>query len=103
MGESDSSKPFARITRRNKERAELLDGAVSPDGMVWGSYIHGLFDSDTFRTSIINSLKEARGLSPAATHVAFVEERNCAFDALADLLKENLDIESILKIIGYSG
>ncbi len=102
MGESTAPRPFAQIIRRNNEVTEVFDGALSSDGLVWGSYIHGLFDSDTFRSSIIESLRQAKGLSPSNTRISFSAQRNEAFNKLADLLNENLDIEEILRITGLT-
>jgi adenosylcobyric acid synthase len=100
----ENEREFGRIFRRNRAKTEILDGAVSADGRVWGSYIHGLFDSVTFRASLIESVREARGLgtspTPSGAAFAFSDERNRAFDSLAKVLKEHLDMEAILSIMG---
>jgi adenosylcobyric acid synthase len=38
------------------------DGAQSPDGRVWGTYMHGLFDNDDFRLSLLNLLRREKGI-----------------------------------------
>jgi adenosylcobyric acid synthase len=38
------------------------DGAQSPDGRVWGTYMHGLFDNDGFRLSLLNLLRREKGI-----------------------------------------
>ena len=55
--------PAFKIVKRGKERVNTEDGAVSIDGRVFGTYIHGLFDSDEFRQSFINRLRVKRILS----------------------------------------
>jgi len=103
---SEKEREFGRISTRNRAQTEILDGAVSADGRVWGSYIHGLFDSDSFRASLIESVREASGLPQKRTKTKekglfqFSKERDRAFDSLAKVLKENLDIEAILSIMG---
>lgn len=39
------------------------DGAVSPDGLVAGTYLHGVFESRNVRHAILNRLAAARGLT----------------------------------------
>ncbi len=97
----EKERPFGRITTRNRDKTEILDGAVSADSRVWGSYIHGLFDSDPFRASIIESIREAKGLAPTpARTTSFAAERDSAYDTLAEVLRQSLDMEAILKIMG---
>ncbi len=43
------------------------DGAKSPDGMIWGTYAHGIFDEDTFRRWFIDRLRVRRGFSAVGT------------------------------------
>ncbi|MBE9528707.1 MAG: cobyric acid synthase [Proteobacteria bacterium] len=103
---SEKEREFGRISTRNRAQTEILDGAVSTDGRVWGSYIHGLFDSDVFRASVIESVREASGKFRNKTETEekglfeFSKERDRAFDSLAKVLKESLDMEAILDIIG---
>ena len=71
-------------------------GAVIPDGAsrgdVWGTYMHGIFDNDLFRRSIINGLRIRRGLTPIDPVVEYARVRDEAIDRWADVLRENLDI-----------
>jgi len=48
-----------------KDRQE--EGAVSGDGKVFGTYLHGLFDAPEFRRLFLNRLREARGWPPLAS------------------------------------
>ncbi len=34
------------------------------DGLVWGTYIHGLFDQPQFRRAWLNGLRRRKGLPP---------------------------------------
>ena len=42
---------------------ECLEGAVGHDGLVWGTYVHGLFDQPSFRRAWLNRLRVRKGLA----------------------------------------
>ncbi len=46
-----------QIERRLNEPVGIADGWASPDFRIWGSYIHGLFDSDAFRQAWLADLR----------------------------------------------
>jgi adenosylcobyric acid synthase len=81
----DRARPFAHVGGQP-------EGAISADGRVTGSYLHGMFASDTFRAAYLTSL----GL-PATrrNHGAEVE---ATLDALAAHIEAHLDVEAILKL-----
>lgn len=90
------------ITERAGVKVQEPAGAVSPDGLVMGTYIHGFFDQSQFRRAWINSLRSRRGLPPVTgkpglEYSRLKEER---YDRLAALFRENLDLERIYKLIG---
>jgi cobyric acid synthase len=66
---------------------------------VWGTYMHGVFDSDEFRRSWLNNLRRRKGLKPLfGTGAVFDLEP--ALDRLADIIRENTDIKQIFKFLG---
>lgn len=76
----------------------LFDG--SSKGNVWGTYIHGIFDNDEFRTSVINSLREKKGLPLRNVEVDYQAKREEAINRWADTLKNSVDICFILRQVG---
>ena len=54
------------VTRRNGQPDDDLDGEVSPDDAVLGTMIHGLFENDCVRATLVASLRRRKGL-PIAT------------------------------------
>ena len=70
------------------------DGAVSPDGRVAGTYLHGLFESGTARAALLAPLGV---LSAGGDHSARVE---AALDDIAAVLARSLDIDAIARIAG---
>jgi adenosylcobyric acid synthase len=75
------------------------DGWLSPDGWRAGCYLHGLFENDAFRHSIISALAQRRSThSPIATRPSF--NRQDEYDKLAQLLRTYLDIPTLKMLCG---
>ncbi len=72
---------------------DRYDGAISNDGTVMGTYIHGLFDNHEFRRVFINYLRKRKGLSLQTTVKQISKEAE--YDNLAALIRENVDMERI--------
>jgi adenosylcobyric acid synthase len=68
------------------------EGAVSSDGRVYGSYLHGLFTSDSFRKAFLAQLD-----IPAADQ-AYHAKVESALDALADHIETHIDVEGLLAL-----
>jgi adenosylcobyric acid synthase len=80
---------------RDRARAfALLDGAgegaVSLDGRVMGTYLHGLFSADTFRRAFLG-----HHAGPDLSYEASIET---TLDALANHLETHLDITALLAL-----
>lgn len=73
------------------------DGAVSNDGRVWGSYLHGVFDQPGFRNFILNKLRAKKGL-PLKGRASGVN-LEAEFEKLADLVEKNLDMKWLGKVV----
>ncbi|WP_121068020.1 cobyric acid synthase [Chachezhania antarctica] len=79
----DTARPFATVEGRP-------EGAISADGRVMGSYLHGLFSDNSFRAAFLQMLgAEASG----ADYDASVEG---TLDALAAHVEQHLDVEGLL-------
>ena len=77
----------APVLRHGDGRA---DGASSPDGLVQGTYVHGLFTGDALRGAWLRRL----GAAPAGrSHDAEVE---AVLDALAAHLEAHMDVDGLL-------
>jgi adenosylcobyric acid synthase len=82
---ADCQRPFARIEG-------TPEGAVSADGRVQGSYLHGLFASDTFRSAYLARLGISASGEPYRVKV------ESALDALADHIETHLDVTGLLAL-----
>jgi len=89
------ARPFARIARESDGRA-LDDGAVSNDGRTIGTYLHGIFVGDAFRSVFLASLRAACGLAPAERYLAFGTEREARLDRLAAHVRASIDVPRAL-------
>jgi len=65
-------------------------------GKIWTTYLHGIFDEDNFRRRFIDMVREDRGLKPVGIVRAVYNTEN-ALNRLADVVRENLDMEYIYK------
>jgi adenosylcobyric acid synthase len=72
---------------------EVLDGSMN--GNCWGTYIHGIFENDSFRRGMINDLRIKRGLSPLESGINCAAIKDRAIDKLASVVKENLDMDYV--------
>lgn len=74
-----------------------MDGAVSEDGQILCTYVHGLFDS----TEACNSLLKWAGLTQAST-LDIEALREDGIDRLADALEAEFDLKYMLDILDKS-
>ena len=85
----DCARPFASIGARIGARP---DGAISRDGRVMGSYVHGLLASTPLREAL---LRQIGGLSTGADYDRTVED---ALDEIAALLESHCDVDAMIAL-----
>ena len=74
------------------------DGAMREN--VFGTYLHGLFDSGELTEALVQWLANRKGiLVPERAARNRVSFRNQQYDKLADALEENLDMDSIHRVM----
>jgi adenosylcobyric acid synthase len=71
------------------------DGAVSHDGLVMGTYLHGLLENESARRALIGWLRQRRGLPERS----WTEEPD-PYDRWADVLEASLDVPKLLTACG---
>ena len=92
---------FSEITREGLNGA-TPDGAVSIDGRVLGTYVHGFFDGDSLRHAFVDAARKACGLAPSSDHAFVAKEREARLDRLADHVRRSLDLDLIRSWIGLT-
>ncbi len=83
---ADTANPFAQV-------GGASDGAVSEDGLVMGTYLHGLFSADEFRQNFLESMgaRCEQGLN-------YEHRVENVLDGLALHLENHLDLDALLAL-----
>jgi adenosylcobyric acid synthase len=102
MGETTSAEvaPPFQIEQRSQKVSSDFDGALSADGNVLGTYIHGLFHNDDFRRAVLQELADRKGKVLPQAHSRFSADEQ--YDRLAALVRDNLDMDLILRLLDRS-
>jgi adenosylcobyric acid synthase len=80
------ARPFAQLANGSAE------GAISSDGRVFGTYIHGLFADDRQRSAWLTRLGSG---GAAVVYEALIED---TLDTLAAHLEAHVDIDRLLTL-----
>ena len=88
-----NGEPFCRLADGTPE------GCVCPN--VFGTYLHGLFDSGELTQALVKLLCARKGISPRETRPASMAEyRQAQFDLLADGVRKALDMGAVYRAMG---
>lgn len=82
---------------------ELEDGRtdayMTPDGRIWGSYLHGIFDNEDLVFGLVHDIMREKGINPGENHLSVAEYKEIQYNKLADLIRNNLDMDQIYRIL----
>lgn len=97
-----SSLPFLKVTERSGEKVEVMDGAVGNNGQILGTYLHGLFDNDSFRTGFLGHLRNKKGIANANKNLSldFQRSREEDYNRLAEAVRGSLRMGLVYKALG---
>jgi adenosylcobyric acid synthase len=91
LDQSLPTKPLLQIQSNQNERNEGLKG-----DRVWGSYLHGLFESAAVRQAL-TKLANISGHQSAA--VSWQDHQDHLYNQMADLLEEHLALTAIRRYL----
>jgi len=97
MGQTTSHNKIAPflITETPAGEANYPDGAMSSSGLIFGSYIHGLFHNAEFTRALLNRVRDLKGLSQVNSSPMDKQQQ---YDRLAEIVRQNLDMPHIYQI-----
>jgi adenosylcobyric acid synthase len=96
--------PLFRIVKRNGRPVDQLDGLITADGRVWGTYIHGIFDNDAFRRDFLTRLRQKYGAAAefgaTADAFRFRQWKEEQYDRLAAHVRQHCQVDTIYRLMG---
>ena len=95
------AEPFAVLSPTSPE-AEVLDGCVAAGGRIFGTYLHGVFDDDTFRHAFLTAARSFYGLATGVSLDNWKQKREASMNLLADTVRGALDIRRVYELAGLS-
>ncbi len=96
----ESAKPlFLRDDKAYATEEERICGYVT--GRRYATYLHGIFDDDTFRRAFLNHVRQDRHM-PAYTGDGVAYSLEKALDRLAHVVRQSCDMQAIYASMGLS-
>jgi adenosylcobyric acid synthase len=71
------------------------DGLVSSDGLVFGTYMHGIFQNPAAANALLAYLHEKKGLPFIPVPLAAADP----YDTLAELFEEHVDMDALIALL----
>ncbi|MBI3312278.1 MAG: cobyric acid synthase [Candidatus Omnitrophica bacterium] len=87
------AKPLFQVTERGGQPVKETDGCQSDNGRIWGTYLHGMFDSEEFRHFFLNQLRREAGLPEPNGISARIDP----YDRLADRVEKVVDVDRLME------
>ncbi|CKG93247.1 Cobyric acid synthase [Fusobacterium polymorphum] len=88
------------ITKGNEKNLTTDDRTifVNRDNII-ATYLHGIFDNKDFTDLLLNEIRKRKGLEQVNNNISYEEYKLKEFDKLEKLVRENVDIDEIYKIL----
>jgi adenosylcobyric acid synthase len=71
---------------------------MSCDGNVFGTYLHGIFDNESFLKGLVSLIYRRKGIEKDVDINPVTEEFK--YNELARIVRESVDIQEIYRIMG---
>lgn len=75
------------------------DALLNEAGTVFGSYLHGIFDSDGVAAAIVSKLCEKKGVQLSQEEFNLQAYKEAQYDKLAALIRKSLDMKKVYEIL----
>lgn len=91
--------PIVCLTEETNQQSVKYDGAHK--GSCYGCYVHGIFEHGEVAKQFTSILMKEKGYDPLKVQAKdWNTHKEEQYDKLADIIRENLDMDRIYKIIG---
>jgi adenosylcobyric acid synthase len=90
--------PFV-IERRNGAPVRHADGAIGRGGAIVGTMIHGIFDNESVRSTLLATLRARKGIAAPADAPPRVT-KDAEYDRLAQTVRSHMDTALLAKLVG---
>ncbi|OQW62369.1 MAG: cobyric acid synthase CobQ [Nitrospira sp. ST-bin5] len=87
------------IQSRNGRTEVRSDGAISGNGMVVGTMLHGLFENEVIRARTLSFLRRRKGLSEPAS-IQRIPSKQAEYDRLEAVVRAHIDCELLWRLTG---
>jgi adenosylcobyric acid synthase len=96
MGEVTGYEIHMGVTDSGSNREAFEgDGRVNADGLVFGTYMHGLFLNPSAVNALLSYLHAKKGIP----FIPIPADRTDPYDALADLFEEYVDMDAVVELV----
>lgn len=99
---SDKVIPFVNLTEVLNKKENRIEGYRAIDSKVYGTYIHGIFDSLEFTKLIMKNIRKQNNMKFKDIQVdakTYTELKQKEYSKLSNILRDSLDLEKIYKIL----
>ena len=97
-----NAKEFLRIKSSLGKSDMRVEGYSSVDSKVYGTYVHGIFDTLGFTKKIASNIRNSKGISYKEKETKFKtykDVKEAEYTKLAAILRDSLDLEKIYDIL----
>jgi adenosylcobyric acid synthase len=97
-GRTRSAAPWIAIDRPG----DGAEGCQAAGGRIAGTSLHGLLESDAFRSVYLAAVARRAGVGWTPSGVSFAAAREARFDRLATAMETHLDLAALERLIGQA-
>jgi adenosylcobyric acid synthase len=98
-GRTSPEKGWERWLSVGDARPDDIESGRDPDGLVFGTSLHGLFEGDAFRGDFLGHVARCRGKSWRPSGSSFAAAREQQIDRVADACAAHLDTDALWRLV----
>ena len=96
------AEPFARLSTTSNG-TDFFDGCVAADNRTFGTYLHGLFDDDSFRHAFPHRCASLASDLAIPTHLSnWKRQREASLNRLTDTVRTSFDLPKVFAWVGLT-